>query len=107
EETPEDAAERLAGRAFYCEDKLDGIRAQVHKAGEGAAANVAIYTRTMERVEGCFPDVVEAVQHLPGEFLLDGEIVPWKGGTVLPFGILQRRLGRKCPTADVICDSPV
>jgi len=107
EETPEDAAERLAGRAYFCEDKLDGIRAQVHKAGEGGAAVVAIYTRTMERVEGCFPDVVEAVRRLAGEFLLDGEIVPWKQGTVLPFGVLQRRLGRKCPTAEVIRQNPV
>jgi DNA ligase-1 len=32
---------------------------------------------------------------LPGEFVLDGEIVAWRAGRSLPFSELQRRLGRK------------
>jgi DNA ligase-1 len=92
----------MAGRAFYAQDKLDGIRAQVHKSGE----RIAIYTRTMDRTDESFPDVVESLRKLPGEFLLDGEIVPWKNGVVLPFAHLQRRLGRKSLTAKMLRENP-
>ena len=107
QETPEDAAETLGGRAFYAEDKLDGIRAQVHKSGGvGQAARVAIYTRTMDRTDASFPDVVEAVSQLAGEFLLDGEIVPYRDGGVLPFAHIQKRLGRKVLTPKILRENP-
>jgi DNA ligase-1 len=107
QETPEEAAETMAGRAFYAEDKLDGIRAQVHKSGGvGHAARVAVYTRTMDRTDASFPDVVDAVAQLPGEFLLDGEIVPYRDGSVLPFAHIQKRLGRKVLTAKILRDNP-
>jgi DNA ligase-1 len=108
QETAEDAAATLDGRAFYAEDKLDGIRAQVHKSGgTGAAARVAIYTRTMDRTDASFPDVVEAIAQVPGEFLLDGELVPWRDGQVLPFAHIQKRLGRKVLTQKMLRDNPV
>lgn len=106
-ESPTDAAAALAGRTFYAEDKLDGIRAQVHKSGRaGPDARVAIYTRTMDRTDPSFPDVVEAVRGVPGEFLLDGEIVPWRDGCVLPFAHIQKRLGRKVLTDRILRDNP-
>ncbi|HEX8916188.1 MAG TPA: ATP-dependent DNA ligase [Humisphaera sp.] len=105
-ETAADLAGDLAGRPFFAEDKLDGIRAQVHKTGDGFAARVAIYTRTMDRTDDAFPDVVEQVRQVPGDFLLDGEIVPYAGGQVLPFGQLQKRLGRKNPPPKVIREHP-
>ena len=52
----------MDGRPFYAEDKLDGIRAQVHKSGDGPDRPRAIYTRTMDRTDASFPDVVEAVR---------------------------------------------
>jgi DNA ligase 1 len=63
----------MGGRSFFAEDKLDGIRAQVHKS----ASRVEVYSRTMDAVGESFPEIVETVSRLPGEFLLDGEIVPW------------------------------
>src|SRR5207237_1329029 len=39
QETAADAEKTLDGRPFYAEDKLDGIRAQVHKAAD----RIAIY----------------------------------------------------------------
>ncbi len=102
QETAEVAAATLAGRPFVAEDKLDGIRAQVHKDGE----RIAIYTRTMDRTDDSFPDVVEAVRRLPGTFLLDGEIVPYRDGVVLPFANIQKRLGRKVLTAKILRDHP-
>jgi DNA ligase-1 len=102
QETPEEAARTMSGRAFFAEDKLDGIRAQVHKQGD----RVAIYTRTMDRTDESFPDVVECVRKIPGDFLLDGEIVPFRDGKVLPFAHIQKRLGRKLLTAKIIRDNP-
>jgi DNA ligase-1 len=102
QETAQEAANTMAGRAFYAQDKLDGIRAQVHKSGD----RIAIYTRTMDRIDESFPEVADAIRKLPGEFLLDGEIVPWRNGTVLPFAHLQRRLGRKSLSAKMLRENP-
>jgi DNA ligase 1 len=102
QETADEAAGTLAGRTFYAEEKLDGIRAQVHKQGE----RIVIYSRTMDQSQESFPDVVEQVKRWPGEFLLDGEIVPFRDGQVLPFAHIQRRLGRKELTPKILRDNP-
>jgi DNA ligase-1 len=102
QETAAVAAETLADRTFLAEDKLDGIRAQVHKQGD----KIAIYTRTMDRTDESFPDVVETVRKLPGDFLLDGEIVPYRDGVVLPFAHIQKRLGRKQLTPKILRENP-
>ncbi|HEY8748800.1 MAG TPA: ATP-dependent DNA ligase [Tepidisphaeraceae bacterium] len=101
-ETAELAGEALGGRMYYAEDKLDGIRAQVHKSAD----RIAIYTRTMDRTDESFPDVVSALASLPGEFLLDGEIVPYRDGQVLPFAHIQRRLGRKTLSRRMLLENP-
>jgi DNA ligase-1 len=102
QETATDAVETMGGKPFYAEDKLDGIRAQVHKSGD----RVVIYTRTMDRADASFPDVVAAIDKLPGDFLLDGEIVPYRDGRVLPFAHIQKRLGRKALTPKILKDNP-
>ena len=102
QDTPEIAAATLAGRTFWAEHKLDGIRAQIHKSGN----RLAIYTRTMDRTEESFPDVVQAIARLPGDFLLDGEIVPFKEGRVLPFAHIQKRLGRKKLDSETLKENP-
>ena len=102
QETAELAAEAIGGRAFFAEDKLDGIRAQVHKSRD----RVEIYTRTMDRADESFPEIVRAMAKLPGEFLLDGEIVPWRDGQVLPFVHIQRRLQRKNLSRRMIEQNP-
>jgi DNA ligase-1 len=105
--TPQESATAattsMNGKTFFAEDKLDGIRAQIHKSGD----SIAIYTRTMDRAEESFPDVVQFIRNVPGEFLLDGEIVPWKDRTVLPFSHLQTRLGRKQLTSKIIAENPL
>jgi len=102
QESPEIAEKTLAGRPFFAEDKLDGIRAQVHKSGD----RIAIYTRTMDRTEDAFPDVVESLRPIAGEFVIDGELVPFRDGMVLPFAHIQRRLGRKLLSPQVLRENP-
>jgi DNA ligase 1 len=103
QETAADAEAKMAGRSFIVEDKLDGIRAQIHKSGD----RVAIFTRTMDRTDESFPEVIEAMRAVDGDFLLDGEIVPWRDGAVLPFAHIQKRLGRKVVSAKVRRENPV
>lgn len=87
---------------WIVEDKLDGIRAQAHVQ----KGKVAIYTRTMDRTDDSFPDVVRQLQVIRGEFLIDGEIVPWREARALPFAVLQKRLGRKRVTAAHLAEAP-
>lgn len=104
-ETAADLHAAFDGRAFWAEDKLDGVRAQIHKADDG---RVAIYSRTMDRVDDSFPEIVAAAKKVSGTFLLDGEIVAaGDGGTIRSFAHLQPRLGRKRPPAKVLRESPV
>ncbi len=94
-----------AAKPWLAEHKFDGIRAQVHRAPDDqGGVRVAIYTRTMDRVDESFPEVVAQAAEVEGEWLLDGEIVPYdaEAGVVLPFAMLQKRLGRKAPGPDVL-----
>jgi len=88
-ESTEELVETFPGGAAV-EDKYDGIRAQVHKS----AASVKLFSRTLDEITE-FPELVSPVLALPGEFILDGEIVGWREGRPLAFTELQRRLGRK------------
>jgi DNA ligase 1 len=88
-ETPEDLVAAFPSGALV-EDKFDGIRAQVHKRD----AQVEIYSRTLDRVTE-FPELFEPLRNVPGEFVLDGEIIGWRNGRAIPFTELQQRLGRK------------
>jgi DNA ligase-1 len=88
---------------FFVEDKFDGIRAQAHVA-EG---RVALYTRTLDEVTHRFPELVEPLLELGTDALFDGEIVPARGATILPFAELQKRLGRKTVGEDLLASTPV
>lgn len=88
-ETPAEVMEYFPGGACV-EDKYDGIRAQAHK-GEGG---VRFFSRTLDEITE-FPELVAPLKKLPGEFVLDGEVVAWRNGRPLPFTDLQKRLGRK------------
>ena len=101
----EDAAEiiRRLGTEVWVEDKYDGIRAQLHKAGR----DVRLFSRDLHDVSTQFPEIVAAAQDLPWDGVLDGEILGWKDGLVLPFISLQARLGRKDPSAAILAEVPV
>src|SRR5262245_21888039 len=101
----EDAAEILKrlGPEVWVEDKYDGIRAQLHKLGD----EVRLYSRDLHDVSSGFPEVVEAARALSWSGILDGEILAYRGGSVLPFIALQARLGRKSPSAQILEEIPV
>jgi len=86
------------------EEKLDGVRAQIHVHG----GEVTIFARGLEKVTESFPDVASAMQHAEGDLVLDGEILAIQpDGRARPFQALQMRLNRKNPDADLIALVPV
>ncbi len=101
----EDAAEIVArlGPEVWTEDKYDGIRAQLHRRAD----EVRLFSRDLHDVSAQFPEVVEAARDLAWDGILDGELLAGRDGTVLPFLALQRRLGRKAPSAAVLAEVPV
>lgn len=76
---------------IWLEEKYDGIRCQVHKHGP----RVELYSRDLKRITEQFPDLARAAAGLPGDFIIDGELLAWREGRALPFAELQKRLGRK------------
>ncbi|MFN3653345.1 MAG: ATP-dependent DNA ligase [Armatimonadota bacterium] len=104
--TPEASAEGIAqrlGETVWVEDKLDGIRAQAHVGG----GRVALYSRDLKEVSAQFPEVIAALERLPGELILDGELLAQRDGRALPFFELQKRLGRKELTEAILASVPV
>ena len=101
----EDAAEIMTrlGPIVWVEDKYDGIRAQLHRAGD----EVRLYSRDLHDVSGQFPEVVDGAGGLAWDGILDGELLAYRDGAVLPFLALQTRLGRKAPSAAIRAQVPV
>ena len=90
-------------KLVYAECKYDGVRAQVHKSG----GTVRVYSRRLEEITSSFPEVVGEVENAKGEFIVDGEIVPFKEGHPLPFQLLQRRLRRMENFEEAVATAPV
>jgi DNA ligase-1 len=77
----------------WLEDKLDGIRAQVHCApGRGE-----IFSRDLRRLTDSFPEILVAARDLGRSAVFDGEILALQDGKARPFLDLQKRLGRREP----------
>lgn len=85
---------KLQGRAFTCEYKYDGQRAQVHCDTSG---KVSIFSRHLELMTEKYPDLVLIVPQVRGDgvssFILEGEVVAvtQKSGELLPFQTLANR----------------
>jgi DNA ligase-1 len=88
---------------WQAEWKWDGIRAQVIKR----KGEVFIWSRGEDLITDRFPEIAAAARELPDGTVLDGEILPWRDGRVLPFTELQRRIGRKNLSAKILNEVPV
>jgi DNA ligase-1 len=100
-QSPDEALSYFENAAV--EDKYDGIRAQAHIKG----SEVRLFSRTRDEITESFPELPGALAGLPKDAVLDGEIVAWSEGRALPFGTLQRRLGRRKVSARLMRDVPV
>ncbi|MEP7147372.1 MAG: ATP-dependent DNA ligase [Acidobacteriota bacterium] len=88
---------------WQAEWKWDGIRAQVIKR----KGEVFMWSRGEDLITERFPEIANAARQLPDGTVLDGEVLPWIDGRVLPFTELQRRIGRKNLSAKILSEVPV
>lgn len=97
-------AERLGDRRdWLAEWKWDGIRAQlVRRDGQ-----TWLWTRGEELVTDRYPEIADAAATLPDGTVLDGELLAWDAGGVMPFASLQRRIGRRRVSARLLDEVPV
>lgn len=95
EETTKEDPEPTLGPIdrWQVEWKWDGIRAQIVHRTEG----VAVWSRGEELINDTFPEIRDLAAELPIGTVLDGEILVWDSDNErpMPFGDLQKRLGRK------------
>jgi DNA ligase-1 len=91
-----------AAEPMVVEEKYDGIRAQAHKSG----GKVKIFSRTLDEVVE-FPELLDPLAALAGEYIVDGEILAWHDAQPLPFTQLQKRLGRRNPDLWLVEEIPV
>lgn len=87
---------------FQIEWKWDGIRAQIIKRD----GQVFIWSRGEELISERFPEIMTAASRLPNGTVLDGEILAWSEGDVLPFALLQQRIGRKTVGKKLLSEVP-
>ncbi|WP_370416426.1 ATP-dependent DNA ligase [Streptomyces fradiae] len=76
------------------EEKLDGIRIQVHRLGD----EVRVYTRSLDDITGRLPEVVDTVREAAGDRLvLDGEVIALDlaTGRPRPFQDIASRVGSR------------
>jgi DNA ligase-1 len=89
-----DAVAKRLGSDFgqahaFAEQKLDGIRAQLH-VGEN---RIRVYSRDLRDISEEFPELTHL--RFSQRIILDGEILAFRKERKLTFFDLQRRLGRK------------
>ncbi|MFE9841852.1 ATP-dependent DNA ligase [Streptomyces goshikiensis] len=79
------------------EEKLDGIRVQVHREGDA----VRVYTRSLDEITDRLPEVADLARALPGDaFILDGEVIgQGSDGRPVPFQEIASRVGSRVDVA--------
>lgn len=88
---------------WQAEWKWDGIRAQLMRR----CGKTFLWSRGGEFITAGFPEIAEAGETIPNGTALDGEVLPWKEGSALPFSLLQRRIGRKSPGGKILDEVPI
>ena len=88
----DEALTKLGGRAAL-EWKLDGVRLQLHKAGD----EVGLFTRTLDDVTARLPEIVAAVRALPvPDLVADAEVLALAADDrPRPFQVTASRLGTR------------
>ncbi|MEU6610044.1 ATP-dependent DNA ligase [Streptomyces shenzhenensis] len=98
-----EAVEKLGACAV--EEKLDGIRVQLHRDG----GSVRIHTRTLDDITDRLPEVTAAALELTGErFVLDGEVISFDpAGRPRSFQETAGRVGSRVDVARAAREVPV
>ena len=96
------AVEDISG--YIAEEKFDGMRAQIHADGD----KVEIFSRDLNRITDSFPEVAEFFSSANfTSTVLDGEICVFRDDRIMPFQMLQKRMGIKKPGKKIRSEYPV
>ena len=87
---------------WQAEWKWDGIRGQIIKRN----GTLFVWSRGEDLITEKFPEYQLLTEKLPEGIVIDGEILPVKGGQVLNFNVLQTRIGRKNVTKKQLEEAP-
>ena len=87
---------------YQIEWKWDGIRGQLIRR----KGRVFLWSRGSELISDSFPELILAGESFNEDVVLDGEIVAYTD-SIEPFEQLQRRLGRKQPSKNMLQKVPV
>ncbi|MEU9603356.1 ATP-dependent DNA ligase [Streptomyces sp. NPDC048057] len=98
-------AVRTLDTACSVEEKLDGIRVQVHRDGDA----VRVHTRSLDDITDRLPEVVAAARALAGDgFVLDGEVIAVdRDGRPVAFQEIASRVGSRTDVATARAALPV
>jgi len=87
---------------WLAEWKWDGIRAQLIRRGD----TVTLWSRGDEDLTERFPEITTAAGRLASDAVLDGELICYRDGSPLPFGILQTRINRRSLSRKILREAP-
>lgn len=98
-----EAVEKLGACAV--EEKLDGIRVQLHRVGD----DIRIYTRTLDDITDRLPELTSVAAELKGtRFILDGEVIALdEDGRPRSFQETAGRVGSRVDVATAARSVPV
>jgi bifunctional non-homologous end joining protein LigD len=95
--------DRFFDPAWMYERKFDGERCLAYRDRDG----IALMTRNRQRVNSTYPELAAALAaQQVADFVIDGEVVAFDGGTT-SFSRLQQRLGVRNPPESLIASVPV
>lgn len=88
---------------WQIERKFDGIRGQIIvRQGE-----VFVWSRGEDLMIDKFIEFNSLIEHIPSGTVIDGEILPMKDGELLPFHVMQTRIGRKNVSKKNLQEAPL
>jgi DNA ligase-1 len=100
EETPDTLG---PAEDWIAEYKFDGIRGQIIVRNN----TLFVWSRGEELLTDRIPEFHTLTSLLPNGTVIDGEILPVKEGTILPFHVMQTRIGRKNLTKKSLQEAPL
>ncbi|MGB0934126.1 MAG: ATP-dependent DNA ligase [Lishizhenia sp.] len=88
---------------WQIELKWDGIRGQIIKRN----GSLFIWSRGEELVTDKYPEFESLKNSTADNFVIDGEILPWKDNQPMTFHDMQKRIGRKTVGKKLLQDVPI